>query len=43
MAFRIRRNNAHHEDVIGLKVLLLNQIFQIQVYLDKVQLNFRSS
>jgi hypothetical protein len=36
MAFRIWRNSAHHEDVIALKVLLLNQIFQIQVYLDKV-------
>jgi hypothetical protein len=34
MAFRIRRNSTHHEDVIALKVLLLNQIFQ--VYLDKV-------
>jgi len=41
MAFRTWRNGAHHEDVIALKVLLLNQIFQIQVYLDKV-LNWTS-
>jgi hypothetical protein len=41
MAFRIWRNSAHHEDVIALEVLLLNQIFQVQVYLDKV-LNWTS-